>query len=643
MAQDEEAFANIDIGVLGKTMLDAARAADIGVTITLVNPLRHIYISDAAAEILGWPAEELLGKPPLSHTPPQEMARMKERLARRAGGELGQARYEVTSLRRDGTPVEIEVAATDVMISGQRAVLSFVVDISARKAMERERLHAETRFRALIESAPEAIGISRVGHFVYANPACLSILGFADAQALYATPLASLLDAENDAIRQAREATILERGVRLPPQTYRVRRRDGSVLLLEISSVCVDYEGQPSVLSIARDITARKRLETQLIQADRLAALGTLAAGVAHEINNPLAYMMLNLEWISRKLPAAVPEPANSDSLLTMVEEVRSGAQRVSTIVRELRSFSRVDGDTRRTVDLAEVVDAAIRITGHEIRHRARLVKSFQPVRPVWGNQARLEQVVINLLMNAGQAVSETSSETNEIQVIVREDGMGRAVLEVSDNGKGISAEVQSRIFDPFFTTKPVGVGTGLGLSICHGIVTSLGGQIRVDSEPNVGTTFRVVLPTTDLREDDSAAATSRPPDSNAPRRAHILVVDDEAPIANAMREMLGCAHEVVVATSGREALAVIRSGAQFDVIFCDLMMPGMSGIDLYEQLRSQSPGLERKLVFMTGGAFTTRAAEFLACIDNRRIDKPFSLGMLERIVHEMAAPSAAG
>jgi CheY-like chemotaxis protein len=250
---------------------------------------------------------------------------------------------------------------------------------------------------------------------------------------------------------------------------------------------------------------------------------------------------------------------------------------------------------------------------------------------------------VINLLMNAAQAVPETRAEVNEIRVTVRDDGKGRAVLEVADNGEGIPPEVQSRIFDPFFTTKPVGVGTGLGLSICHGIVTSLGGQIRVHSEPGVGTTFRVVLPTTDLREDEpSAKSRALPPLSGAPR-AHVLVVDDELPIANTIRELLGLEHEVVIATGAREALAVIRSGANFDVIFCDLMMPGMSGVDLYEQVRVQSPGLERKIVFMTGGAFTTRAAEFLASVDNRRIEKPFSLGLLERIVHEMAPPSATG
>jgi two-component system cell cycle sensor histidine kinase/response regulator CckA len=523
-----------------------------------------------------------------------------------------------------------------VTIDGRPAVFAFIVDVSARKAAERERLRNEARFRELIESAPEPIGIIRAGRFVYANRAYVTTLGFADAPSLYATPIASLLETEDAAIRDSREALILERGIRPPAQVYRVHLRDGTIVLLEVSSVYFEYEGSPSVLSIARDITARKRLEAQLVQSDRLAALGIMAAGVAHEINNPLAYVMLNLEWIARKLPGAAQDPASIDGLITTLDEVRHGAQRVSTIVRELRSFSRADGETRRPVDLAEVVKAAIKITGHEIRHRARVSTSFDPVRPVWANDARLEQVVINLLMNAAQAVLETRAESNEIRVSVREDVDGRAVLEVTDNGEGIPAEVLSRIFDPFFTTKPV-IGTGLGLSICHGIVTSLGGQISAYSEPGEGATFRVVLPTTHLRDEEAPAAAYEPPPSPHGRRPRVLVVDDELPIANTMRELLGLEHDVVVATGGREALAVVRSGADFDVIFCDLMMPGMSGVDLYEQLALSRPGLERKIVFMTGGAFTARAAEFLASVDNRRIEKPFSLGLLERIACEMA------
>ena len=169
-------------------------------------------------------------------------------------------------------------------------------------------------------------------------------------------------------------------------------------------------------------------------------------------------------------------------------------------------------------------------------------------------------------------------------------------------------------------------MGTGLGLSICHGIVTSLGGQISAYSEPGAGTTFRVVLPTTTPRTTPIPVRRATPRRRER-RRARVLVVDDEPPIANTLRELLAPEHEVVAATSGREALDAAHRSADFDVVFCDLIMPGMSGIDLYQRLREARPGLEQRIVFMTGGAFTTRAAEFLASVDNRRVEKPFSLG----------------
>jgi CheY-like chemotaxis protein len=197
------------------------------------------------------------------------------------------------------------------------------------------------------------------------------------------------------------------------------------------------------------------------------------------------------------------------------------------------------------------------------------------------------------------------------------------------------------RIFDPFFTTKPRGVGMGLGLSICHGIVMSLGGKITVHSAPNEGTTFRVALPVTDRADEEEAAATSSDvPSSSKPlARARVLVIDDEVPIANTMRDLLGAHHDVTATTTVRDALAAVEAGRDFDVIFCDLMMPGMSGIELYEQLKSQRPALASRIVFMTGGAFTKRAAEFLATTENRHVEKPFSLGLIERIVSEMATP----
>jgi CheY-like chemotaxis protein len=386
---------------------------------------------------------------------------------------------------------------------------------------------------------------------------------------------------------------------------------------------------------MGRDVTQKKQLERQLMQADRLAALGTMAAGVAHEINNPLAYVMLNLEWIARKLPAVSADPASLPALVAMLEEARQGAERVAAIVRELRSFSRAEGETRKLVDLTTVVQNAIKLVGNEVRHRARVLTSFESVRPVLANEARLEQVVVNLLLNAAQAMPEGRADRNVVALNVREDATGRAVLEVVDNGTGIPADVLPHVFDPFFTTKPVGEGTGLGLSICHGIVTSMGGQIAVYSDRD-GTTFRVVLPTSEAVAIDSAPPASGRASWPDSARARVLVVDDEPRIASALRELLSPEHMVEAAVTAQEALAAMER-EEFDVVLCDLMMPDTDGIEIFERIRGRRPGYEKRIVFMTGGAFTARAAEFLASVDNRRLEKPFSMGLVERIVREMA------
>ncbi len=626
---------SIDAGTLGTMMLEAARAARIGVTISVVESFRYVYVSEAAADIMGWSATELLETHPFTHVAPRDLPRLQERLSRRAEGEQGEMSYEVHYVRKDGREVSAEVTASAMLVDGQRAVFTFIIDSSARDEADRQRRENDARFRDLIAAAPEFIGIIRDARFVYVNRAYASALGFDSEERLVGRPIASLVGEDEHHVQRERESAVLQGGV-TQPHVYRVRRADGAPLLLEVSSVPFQYEGKPSVLTMARDVTLQKQLERQLVQADRLAALGTMAAGVAHEINNPLAYAMLNLEWIARKLPHVQEDPSSLPAMMVMLDEAREGAARVSAIVRELRSFSRADGETRKHVDLAAVVQSAIKMVGNEIRHRAQVVTSFEPALPVLANEARLEQVVVNLLLNAAQAMPEGTAAKNVVRVSVRQDGERLAVLEVSDNGDGIPADVLPRIFDPFFTTKPVGVGTGLGLSICHGIVTSLGGKIGAYSDPREGTTFRVVLPTTETLAGDSVPPVSEGPASRDAVRARILVIDDEPAIAHTLRELLAPQHEVVSATSGREALEKL-AGDDFDVVFCDLMMPGMSGMDLYHRIKAARPGLEARIVFMTGGAFTASAADFLASVPNRRLEKPFSLGLIEQIVRDMA------
>ena len=638
------ALGTIDAGVLGQTMLEAAKAAGIGVTITFVDTPepRHAYVSEAAAQIMGWPLEELLQGDPFGYIAKADVSRVRKRWEKRHGGEAGEMSYELRVVRKDGHEVPVEMTASLAVVQGRPAVFAFLVDTSARNEAERQRQLNDARFRELIEAAPEFIGIIRDGRFVYANRAYAAALGFESEEQLVGFPIAALVGEADAHVQRLRESALVEGGARPAPHVYRARRTDGTTLLLEVSSVPFQYQGRSSVLTMARDVTQKKQLEDQLVQADRLAALGTMAAGVAHEINNPLAYVMLNLEWIARKLPHVQQDPSSLPAMMVMLDEARQGAARVSTIVRELRSFSRADGETRKEVDLASVVQSAIKMVGNEIRHRARVVTSFEPSRAVLGNAARLEQVVVNLLLNAAQAMPEERADRNEIRISVREDAEGRAVLEVVDNGDGIPPDVLPHIFDPFFTTKPVGEGTGLGLSICHGIVSSLGGQISAYAEPGSGTTFRVVLPCGEPAVRDAPDGVGEPPPSRQPpRHARVLVVDDEVPIAMTMRDLLSPDHEVVAATSAQEAMDALAKGS-FDVVFCDLMMPGAGGVELYEHVKTTHPGVERRLVFMTGGAFTARTAEFLASIGNRRVEKPFSLGLIERIVREMAGAAGA-
>jgi CheY-like chemotaxis protein len=250
----------------------------------------------------------------------------------------------------------------------------------------------------------------------------------------------------------------------------------------------------------------------------------------------------------------------------------------------------------------------------------------------VEANESKLGQVVLNLIMNAAQSIPEGRATDNAISIatMVAEDG--RVVVEVRDSGAGMSPEVKKSLFMPFFTTKPVGVGTGLGLSICLRIISSMGGSITVDSELGQGSTFRVYLvPARDVTKSaDVAEVVVRSPS----RRGAVLVIDDE-PAVGLLVEMVLSDHEVTTTTNALDALEWVTQGRRFDVILCDLMMPSLTGMEFYAELTRIAPELGPRVVFLTGGAFTPRAEQFLAEVDNLRIDKPFDLDVLTAAVND--------
>ena len=388
--------------------------------------------------------------------------------------------------------------------------------------------------------------------------------------------------------------------------------------------------GDERAVAIVRDVTETREMQERLLTSDRMASVGTLAAGVAHEINNPLTYVITNLSYLADDLTLYGPGSASEARLA--LEEARMGAERVRRIVSDLKTFSRADKEELGPVDVHEVIESTLNMAISELRHRAKLVREFGDVPRCRANASRLGQVFLNLLMNAAQALPIGRAKENTVTVRTATEG-NDVLVHVSDSGAGISPEVMRRIFDPFFTTKEVGVGTGLGLSICHNIVRSMSGEISVASTLGEGTTFTVRLPmsdgTTSLRMHESLA-----PRSVRPRR--VLVIDDEPEVGRAVRRVLR-QHHVEVVRSGSDGLRVLRNDPTVDLVLCDLMMPNVSGMELYEMVRQEHPHLAERFVFVTGGAFSREAQDFLEDPERRVLEKPFDVSELRDLVAELA------
>lgn len=412
-----------------------------------------------------------------------------------------------------------------------------------------------------------------------------------------------------------------------------ILRRDGAIVPVQGRGCALrDDEGHTTgYVLVLRDISERLQLRAKLRLAERMTALGTLAAGVAHEINNPLTAIMGNLECTLEE-PDSTPIGAVHDLLTEALE----GAARVRRIVRDLKVLSRGDDERARPVNVVRVLQSAISVTQNEVRHRALLVTDFAEVPDVLAEESRLAQVFTNLLINAAQAIPEGHRHKNRIRVATKLTPAGRVAIEIEDTGCGISPDVRQRIFDPFYTTKRIGEGTGLGLSICHGIIARLGGEIRVESVVGKGSLFTLLVPrSTACSVEIADPGSRRPLTMTCKPRAKLLVIDDEPSVAHVVQRVFAGIHDVTSANSVKEALDLIATTA-FDVVLCDLMMPELTGIDFFEALSSAAHGLAKKTIFLTGGAFTPGAQAFLERVENPRLDKPFEAHALRALVEEM-------
>ncbi|MEM9461439.1 MAG: SDR family NAD(P)-dependent oxidoreductase [Myxococcota bacterium] len=374
-------------------------------------------------------------------------------------------------------------------------------------------------------------------------------------------------------------------------------------------------------------------LEAQSTQAQSLASVGMLAAGVAHEINNPLTYVMANLEEAIERLA----EAGHSDpELAEILDESLTGVQQIRAIVADMKLLSRMkQEDEAEQLDLHAVLDRTLRVVSGELRHRARVIKDYGNPCPVTAGEARLSQVFINLLVNAGHAIEPGHALDNEIRISTATDKLGHATVTIHDTGKGMPPEVQERIFNPFFTTKAKGKGTGLGLSICQGIIEKLGGSIYVASEEGLGTSIRVTLPPAEgyTRRAPAPARTIDP----RLDRARILLADDDEGVCRAVGRMIA-EHDVLVVHSGREALHKLQGTPgldAFDLVLTDLMMADVTGVEVYERVLAAHPDAASRFVFLTGGALTAEAHRLLERPGVRVLTKPFRRHELQEVVVE--------
>jgi PAS domain S-box-containing protein len=489
----------------------------------------------------------------------------------------------------------------------------------------RESEHGPAAYAALFASKVIGVVIWKdEGIILEANGALARLLGWPADAALSGQALDQFISPEQRArfsasrreIVAARECRVFE---------LFCLRRDGQRIraLVALMSVAPPSPGGLSLFFDAE--TAGPTAGREL--SDRMVSLGQLAAGIAHEINNPLAYAMGNLSFAIEHLqglPDATPELA---TVLAALRDALEGAERVRRTVRDLKMFAGPESGRQGPVDVERALRAAISMANMEIRHRARLALDFDVVPPAQSNESHLAHVFLNLLLNATHALGDADAQKNEIRVTLRHLPDERVMVQIKCSGQNIGPAAET--LDPFPMSR-LRESAGLDLALCHRLVQDSGGEFLVENTADTGPTFTILLSPA-MEGADSIVPSPTP--RGARQRGRVLVVDDEPRIGSAIARILDPAHQVTAVYTARDAIRRLERGERYDVILCDVLMPQMSGYDLYRSLEQIAPEVVSRIIFMTGGPFSTRGAGFLESVPNARLEKPFSPEALRTLV----------
>ncbi len=603
---------------------------------TVDTDLRFTYVSPSVTALLGYTVEELLGKRMEEIMPPASFKLTMEALAEELAPEdgepknLGRARIlEAELKRKDGSSVWVERKVTVLCNQEGKPVgiLGVSRDITERKRAEEELRESERKYRHLFDNLNDAAFLADVetGLILETNQQATAMLGRTREEIIGMHQSALHPPGQADKYRQ-KYASHIQQG-RSADFDAEVIRKDGTVVPVSISASTLSMGGRHLILGLFRDISELKKteaekrdLEEKAKQASHLATIGEMAAGIAHEVNNPLTGVLGFSEVLMRK---DLPEAIRKD-----VEIIHRGAQRAASILNRMLTFARQRKAERTFTSINEIIETTLELRAYEMEtNNIRVSRHLNPLLPgTMADATQLQQAFLNIVMNAEMAIRDAHRAGN---IWVGTETANSAIrITFKDDGVGIPPENMGKIFDPFFTTREVGKGTGLGLSVCHGIIAEHGGRIHAESEPGRGTSFNVELPiVAGEKPIDLPWPAGQPPKVSG---ARVLVVDDEPLVRELLgQELAGEGYRVETVDGAAAALDRLR-GDDYHLVLLDMKMPGMSGIELYQQTCKLKPSLARRVIFITGDTMSPDTREFLSQAKVPYIVKPFSLEKLK-------------
>jgi PAS domain S-box-containing protein len=604
---------------------------------------RVAYANPACVDMFGY-QKPLIGVPVTIFFAPGSREQVEEIVQHRMAGRPAPELYEAVGLRGDGTTFAVELRVTPVEFEGQTGSQAVLRDITGRKRMEAEIRESEERYRLLFERNLAGVYRSALdGRLLECNRAFAQMMGYASPAEAMAQPglafHASPGAREQFLERLGREGSLVN-------FENQARRKDGSLIwIVENVSLLRSDDGEEVLLGTVFDMTERRRLEEQLLQSQKMEAVGRLAGGIAHDFNNLLTAVAGYSELLLRELPEGDPSRESA-------EEIRQAGNRAAALTQQLLAFSRRQVLEPRVLDLNAVITGMERMLRRVIGEDVELTSSLDP--ELWRTRAdpgQIEQAILNLVVNARDAMPRGGQLTLETANVELDETFAghyatvhpgpHVMLAVSDTGVGMDAELQARLFEPFFTTKAHGKGTGLGLSTTYGIVKQSGGSIWVYSEPGHGTTFKIYLPRCEEPIEDRVAP---PParETAAPGTESVLLVEDEPEVRRLVEKLLRLkGYRVLSAASPADAIAISRRHeASIDLLLTDVIMPGMNGRELSRVLAPTRPSM--RVLYMSGYTDVGVSQQGILARGTAFLSKPFTPEALARKVREVLDGPAA-